>query len=205
MTIPGTFGRDQDEADAAPEDPLALMRSWLPSPADPVKPLMALATAGLDGYPDARNVLLSAFDGKRLHFHTEARSRKAAELAAVPRATAVLVWPEHARQLVVTGDVEAETPAEAAAVYPTRTRALQLLAWLNTDELAARPVAERRAAWAAFDAAHPEQPLEPPETWAGYALTPRRVAFWRGDAEGPSNRLVYTLGDGGWSLERKAG
>lgn len=205
MTIPGTFGRDLDDADAAPGDPLGLLGSWLPDPREPVKPLMVLATIGLDGYPDARNVLLSGFDGARLHFHSESRSRKAAELAAVPRATAVLVWPEHARQAVVTGDVEAETAEEAAAVYPTRTRALQLLAWLNTDELAARPLTERRAAWAQFDAAHPEQPLAPPATWVGYAITPRRIAFWRGDPEGPSNRLVYTLAGGAWSLERKAG
>jgi pyridoxamine 5'-phosphate oxidase len=200
-----TFGRDQDDTDAAPADPLTLLRDWLPSPDDPVKPLMTLATIGLDGYPDARNVLLSGFDGARLHFHTDAGSRKAAELAATPRATGVLVWPERARQVVVTGDVAPETPEQAAAVYPTRTRALQLLAWVNSDELAARPIAERRAVWAAFDAAHPEEPLAPPATWAGYTITPRRIVFWRGDPEGPSNRLMYTRAERGWALARKAG
>ncbi|HEY0249645.1 MAG TPA: pyridoxamine 5'-phosphate oxidase family protein [Gryllotalpicola sp.] len=205
MSIPGIFGADPSDPDASPADPFALMAQWLPSPADQVTPLMTLATIGLDGYPDARTVLLSGFDGARLRFHTEARSRKAAELAATPRATAVLVWPDAARQLVVTGDVEAEAPAEASAAYAERSRALQLLAWLNTDELAARPVAERRAAWAAFDAAHPEEPLAPPETWAGYTIAPSRVAFWRGDAEGPSNRLVFTRDDTGWALVRRAG
>ncbi|QKS22227.1 pyridoxamine 5'-phosphate oxidase family protein, partial [Curtobacterium sp. Csp1] len=66
---------------------------------------MTLSTVGLDGYPDARTVLLSRFDGERLHFHTDARSRKAAELAALARAAVTLVWPEVARQLVVVGDV----------------------------------------------------------------------------------------------------
>ncbi|WP_220093793.1 pyridoxine/pyridoxamine 5'-phosphate oxidase [Gryllotalpicola protaetiae] len=199
------FGRDLEDTDASPADPLALLGMWLPDPADPVKPLMTLSTMGLDGYPDARTVLLSAFDGRLLRFHTDARSRKASELAAVPRATMTLVWPDAARQVVVTGDVAPEAPAEAAETYPTRSRALQLLAWLNTDELAARPAAERQAAWARFDAEHAETPLVPPSTWVGFTLAPRRVVFWRGHAEGPSNRIMYTSGEDGWSIERKAG
>jgi len=205
MTTPETFGRDQDDTDVAPADPRTLLRSWLPALDDPNEPLMTLATVGLDGYPNARNVLMSGFDGERLHFHTTAHSRKVAELAALPRATAVLVWPELARQVVITGDVAPETSQEAAAEFPARSRELQLLEWVNTDELAARPISERRAEWAAFDAAHPETPLAPPATWVGYTITPRRVVFWRGDSEGPSNRLMYTRGDRGWALERKAG
>ena len=78
-------------------DPLALAATWLPAAGSGRTPTMTLATIGLDGYPSARTVLLSAFDGERLHFHTDTRSRKAAELAAVPRASVTIHWPDAAR------------------------------------------------------------------------------------------------------------
>jgi pyridoxamine 5'-phosphate oxidase len=128
-----------------PGDPLELARQWLPADTDPDRPRATLATTGLDGCPDARTVLLSAFDDTGFAFHTSATSRKVAELAAVPRAAMVLLWPEAARQLVVRGDVVPDAPGPAAAAWAARTAYLRQLAWLNTDELAALPVAERPA------------------------------------------------------------
>lgn len=196
-------GRDVHDEDDAPADPLTLASRWLPRAGSGETPTMTLSTIGLDGYPAARTVLLSAFDGARMHFHTDARSRKAAELAAVPRATLTLVWPEHARQLVVTGDVARVTDREARDAYAARTRYLQVLAWLNDDALAAEAATQRRERWAAFGADRPE--LEPPETWVGFALTPVRLTFWRGATDAPSNRLRYERVDGDWALTRAAG
>lgn len=187
-------------------DPLVLAAAWLDG-ADAAPPTMTLSTIGLDGYPSARTVLLSRFDGARFHFHTDTRSRKAAELAAVPRATVTLHQPEHARQLVVTGDVAVVTAEEARDAYAARSRYLQVLAWLNDHELAAEPDVRRRERWAAFERDRGAD-LEPPETWAGYAITPVRMLFWQGDAAGPSNRLAYSRdpgADGGWRLERLPG
>jgi pyridoxamine 5'-phosphate oxidase len=186
-------------------NPLALAASWLAAAGAGATPTVTLSTVGLDGYPSARTVLLSRFDGERFHFHTDARSRKAAELAALPRATVTLHQPEHTRQLVVTGDVAAVTAPEAAGAYAARTRYLQVLAWLNDHDLAALPTAERRTRWAAFEREHADA-LEPPETWVGYALTPLRMLFWEGDTEGPSNRVAAVRDpDGSWSTERWPG
>ena len=191
--------------ESAPADPLALAVAWLPTPESGVTPTVTLSTTGLDGYPSARTVLLSRFDGERLHFHTDSRSRKAAELAAAPRAAITVLQPEAARQLVVTGDVTPVSDAEARVAFAARTRYLQVLAWLNDHDLAAEPTAARRERWAAFVAARSDA-LDPPETWVGYALTPVRMLFWQGDVDGPSTRLAYVRGDdGGWVLERWPG
>lgn len=199
---PGPFGSDVD-VDAAVADPPALLGSWLASANTPAHPLGTLSTIGLDGYPNARHLLASRYDGERIHFHTDTRSRKAAELAADPRATLAFVWPDAGRQVVVTGDVAPVSAREREEAYAERSRYLQLLAWLNDDALAALPSDQRRAAWAAYDAVHPT--LTPPETWAGYALTPRRIVFWRGEADGPSNRVLCTREATGWRTERRAG
>ncbi|WP_220036768.1 pyridoxamine 5'-phosphate oxidase family protein [Curtobacterium sp. MCBD17_021] len=199
-TLPGQAAATVDGP--PPADPLVLAAAWLPADGSAPGPTMTLSTIGLDGYPSARTVLLSRFDGQRLHFHTDTRSRKAAELAAAPRACVTIAWPDAARQLVVTGDVAPVTDREARLAYSARSRYLQVLAWVNDTDLAAETAAARRQRWAAFDAERGERPLEPPTTWGGYAVTPRRMLFWRGATDGPSNRLAYERrSDGSWRLE----
>ncbi|WIE75006.1 pyridoxamine 5'-phosphate oxidase family protein [Curtobacterium sp. MCSS17_007] len=203
MTVlPGQATAVTDDTAAAPADPLELAAAWLPTAEEGPGPTMTLSTLGVDGYPSARTVLLSRFDGERLHFHTDSRSRKAAELAALPRAAVTVVWPEAARQLVVVGDVVPVTDAEARAAYAARTRYLQVLAWVNDHAAAGDTADRRRELWAAFEHDRGGADLEPPDTWAGFALTPVRMLFWRGATDAASNRLFYERrADGSWSEE----
>lgn len=152
----------------------------------------ALSTTDLDGYPDVRHVLLSAFDGAAFYFNTDVRSHKTAQLESDPRAALALVWPDIGRQLVVQGDVHRVSDEEAASVFQQRSRYLQLLAWVNDDQTARMPLAEHRDAWERFAEAHPRGALLlAPPSWCGYKIAPRRMTFWRGDPDGPSNRLEY--------------
>lgn len=205
ITSTPAFGRDVDDIDAVMPDPLGLLALWLPRPESDLRPLMTLTTIGEDGYPNARSVLLSAYDGACLYFHTDTRSRKAAELRANPKVSAVIVWPEIGRQVTVRGDAERTSPEHAASVFAARSRYLQLLAWTNDADLAQLPLPERRARWSEFGGLHPEGTLEPPPTWAGYQLSPTHLIFWRGDQEGPSNRVEYRREGGGWSFAKLPG
>ncbi|MFB2584405.1 pyridoxine/pyridoxamine 5'-phosphate oxidase [Herbiconiux liukaitaii] len=193
------------EAAELPADPFALLTDWLPANDDPARPLMTLGTVAPDGFPDARTVLLSEFDERGFYLHTDSRSRKVGDLATTPRASLTLVWP--GRQLVVQG-VVAQAPAdEERAAYARRSRYLQLLAWLNTDEFAALPLEERLASWAAFDAAHPSGGLEAPSTWMGFVVQPVRLTFWEGRPETAGIRTEFrreSLG-AAWSSSTLAG
>ncbi|MCU1477585.1 MAG: hypothetical protein JWQ64_2278 [Subtercola sp.] len=173
------------------------LRDWLPSNDDPVRPLIALSTVTPGGYPDVRHVLLSEFTDEAFFIHSDARSRKLAQLAVSPRASFAIAWPELARQLVVVADVEPAPDDEAASVYRRRSYYLQVLAWLNDDDFAALELAERQRIWAEFEAAHPAGTLTPPPTWTGVVLRPRRVTFWHGHPDTASQRTEYTLTEGG--------
>ncbi len=204
-----TFGEDIGIDDPV-EDPLDLLDLWLaPVGANSdstdmtTTPLMALATVGPDGAPRLRHVLLSSYDRGRLHFHSDARTAKAAELAADTRVAASIVWPEIPRQLTVLGSVVAEDGDEQARAFAQRTRYLQMLAWINDHELAQRSAAERAAAWAAYDEAHGT--LAPPPTWCGYVIVAHRITFWRGCDDGPSQRIVCKREPSGWQVERLPG
>lgn len=195
ITAGTSFGADIQAPDVPHPDPIALMLMWLPRDVE-LLPLAALATIGVDGYPDVRHVLVSDQDADGILFHTDTTSRKARELAEHPRASLAVAWPEIGRQLVVRGEVVALTAAEAAPAYRRRSRYLQLLAWLNTPEAAPLPQAQKQERWARFDAEHPD--LEPPDTWGGFRLRPAELIFWRGDPIGPSTRHFYSRTQEGW-------
>ncbi len=199
MTNP--FGADVDP-DTTP-DPMTLARTWVGAPARPL--VMTLTTVAADGAPDARHVHLFDVGPEGFRFHTDARSRKAAQLEADPRVTLALFWPEPLRQLVVAG-VAAPVPAEILdGDFARISRYLQVLAWVNDDALAARPEGERREVLASFEATHPG-PLARPSWWVGHAVRPHRLTFWRGEDAGPSNRLEYVRRpDDGWRVARLAG
>jgi pyridoxamine 5'-phosphate oxidase len=206
---PATMFGGDIASDAPVHDPLNLLDLWLApvdgaAPCDSATtPLMALATVSADGSPRIRHVLLSSYDRGRLHFHTDERSAKAAELAADPRAAATIVWPEIPRQLAVAGTVVAESTDEQAVAYSRRARYLQLLACVNDAELAQRSEADRKVAWDAYGESHPT--LTPPPTWIGLVLVPTHITFWRGVSDGPSQRISCHRTDEGWSIERLPG
>ena len=66
---------------------------------------MVLATAGRDGQPSARVVLLKGVDARGFTFFTNYQSRKGRELADNPRAAAVFYWPDLERQVCIVGSV----------------------------------------------------------------------------------------------------
>lgn len=176
-----------------------LLTAWLPANDDPDRPRMTVSTAT----PDARTLLLSAFDEQGFTFHTDSRSRKVAQLAEDPRVALTFLWPDGAKQLVVLGTAEIAPAAEQQRAYRARAPYLKQLAWLNSQEFAQLPLDERRAQWAAFT----DDPdgLEPPVTWVGFLVRPHRLTFWQGDPEAASRRTEFTLVDGDWQRAYLAG
>lgn len=184
--------------------PWPLVEAWLPANDDPARPLMTLVTATPSGVPDGRTVLLSEFDEGGFCFHTDARSRKIADLAANPHVALVIPLTESRHQITVQGVAEAVPPEEEATVYARRSPYLQVLAWLNKPSFAVMPETERVAAWASFVASH--RVLEPPETWTGRRVRPYRITLWTGREDTCSRREEFTLTtDGTWTVDVLAG
>ncbi|MGB4776923.1 pyridoxamine 5'-phosphate oxidase family protein [Microbacterium sp.] len=191
---------DPVQSDTSWPDPLALAAAWLPTEGED-RMLMTVSTIGLDGVPDARTTMLSDFDGERFFFHTDANSRKVAELTANPAVALTILWPGFTRQLVVQGTAVRSSRDEEVETYRLRSAYLQQLAWQNTAAFARLPLAERRAQWASFLSAHggAEDPaFTAPDDWAGFAVTPRRLVFWVSNPAYASRRLAYARAGSGW-------
>jgi len=86
-----------------PADPLELFASWMADVVAaglPEPTAMALATVSADGRPRARMVLLKAYDASGFTFYTNRTSRKASDLAEVPRASLLFPWYAIQRQVI---------------------------------------------------------------------------------------------------------
>lgn len=195
-------GGDAVHADAPPADPADLVRSWLPGE-DADTLLMTVSTVDGEGYPRARTVRLTGFNGERFLFHTDARSRKVAELAADPRVALTILWPEGTRQLVVQGTACAASDEEKARAYAALPPYLKQLAWLNTAEHATLPRSERERRWADFARERPDPPQ--PHGWTGFAVTPHRMLFWASTGRAASRRLEYARSADGWESRHLPG
>lgn len=181
-------------------DPITELSDWLPGVPgrDGYFPVMSLATIDLDGGPDVRTVLLSEVTKEGLAFHTDTRSRKVTQLAANSRVALLLTIPDQPRQIAVRGTAVSLDGPPLTAAYLARSRYLQLLAWMNTEEMAALSQDERHRRWTEFSQAHPQGELAPPAEWAGFVVRPHQMTFWQGDTRGPSHRIEYVRSDSDW-------
>jgi pyridoxamine 5'-phosphate oxidase len=163
--------------------------------------LMTLATVGGDGYPRTRTVNVNGVRGDGgVLFHTDTRSQKVHDIGSDPRASLTVLTGDGSRQATVVGDVVRADEETERVIYAGQPRYLQLLAWMNSPDLARASPRERRRRWAEFDRENPDLGRQdPPATWAVFAVVPREYLFWEGDDDGPSRRVRYTRTTGGWT------
>ncbi len=180
-------------------DPIAQLGLWF-AEAGPASP-MTLATAGPDG-AHARTVLVTGVVDGAVRFHSSTPTGKTRDLAADPRASGVFLWPALGRQVVLTGRAAELDPAVSRAAFPTRPRALQLLAWVyETVPTAPDGSVPDGAVEAAFAAAAADPgSVHAPPSWTTLALTPSVLEFWTtGTDTTPARRTRWTRGPAGWT------
>lgn len=158
-----------------------------------------LATAGNDGQPSARMLLLKGADDRGLVFYTNLESDKARQLTENPRAAACFFWKPLEQQVRFEGQIELVTPEEADAYFATRPRASQIGAWASDQS---REIASREkllAAVAKYEERFKNQPVPRPPHWSGYRLIPERIEFWKEQPDRLHERKVFVWERGAWS------
>src|SRR6185369_13608870 len=94
---------------------------------------MTLATAGKDGRPCARIVLLKSFDESGFVFFTNYNSRKGSELAGNARACLLFYWAPLWRQVRIEGRVEKVSAAESEEYFHSRPLGSKIGAWASNQ------------------------------------------------------------------------
>lgn len=200
--------RDGLRREDLPEDPVDFFRKWQQQIIecqliDPTA--MVLATAGPDGQPSQRIVLLKHFDERGFVFYTNYGSRKAREIAANSRVSLLFPWHPVERQVKICGTAGKLGLGESARYFASRPRDSQLAAWASKQSAAieGRSFLLGQMARMKEKFSGGEVPL--PDFWGGIRVQPHEMEFWQGGGSRLHDRFRYTLqADGSWRLDRLA-
>jgi len=183
-------------------DPLALFDEWLAEARaseinDPEA--MALATAGADGQPSVRMVLLKGHGPDGFVFYTNKQSAKADQLAANPRAGLLFHWKPLRRQVRIEGPVEHVSDAQSDAYFATRSRDSQLGAWASDQS---RPLDSRASFEQRFEDVKRRfegMDVPRPPHWGGFRVVPERIEFWTDRPHRLHDRRLFSRSGTAWT------
>ena len=182
-------------------DPHSLFEQWFAKakasePNDP--DAMALATAGADGHPHVRMVLLKEHGPDGFVFYTNEQSAKGDQLRENARAALLFHWKSLRRQVRVEGPVETVSDSDADEYFATRARDSQLGAWASWQS---RPLDARETFEKRFDEMSRRfdgDTVPRPPRWSGFRMKPESFEFWSDRPHRLHERRVFTPAAGGW-------
>lgn len=190
-------------------DPVLQFTEWFEQAqqieiADPTA--MVLATAGSDGQPHQRTVLLKYYDENGFVFFTNFESRKAKEIKENAKVSLLFVWLDLERQVMINGNAAKVSTVESARYFMTRPKESQMAAWVSSQS---HVLSSRQMLLQKFDEMKRKigagkVPL--PSFWGGYRVEPVEVEFWQGRQNRLHDRFLYTRNaeTNEWNINRLA-
>lgn len=190
------YSRGGLSEDTVPTDPLALFRQWFNQALEArlnEPNAMTLATCAADGSPNARTVLLKAYDNRGFVFFTNYESNKASEIAANPKVALLFPWLDLERQVKIIGRAEKVSTAESLKYFASRPLGSRLGAWVSPQSraLGSRRILEMKLAEIKRKFADGKIPL--PDFWGGFRVRAQIYEFWQGRENRLHDRIEYRL------------
>ena len=161
---------------------------------------MTLATAGTDGKPSARIVLLKDVNKKGLSFYTNYESQKGRQIAENPRAALVFFWPELERQVRFEGNTSKLTGKESDSYFLTRPEGSRLGAWASRQGSVIACREELEQEFEKYGSIYKDKTIPRPPWWGGFRLYPESAEFWQGRPDRLHDRVKYELAGRRWNI-----
>ncbi|MDX6421178.1 MAG: pyridoxamine 5-phosphate oxidase [Trebonia sp.] len=191
------------DARSAPGDPVTLFLAWLAAAVrDKVlgAHVMTLATADATGRVSSRVLICKDVDDDgRWYFASDAESVKGRDLAANPCAAASFYWPQHGRQIRISGAAVPGGSDASAADFLARPPASRAAALIGRQSEPLDDPADLDAAFRQSQAAVDADPALIAPGWTLYQLTADTVEFWQADHQRRHVRLMYQRTAGAWA------
>lgn len=165
---------------------------------------MTLATTGEDGMPEARTVLLKAFDEKGFVFFTNYNSAKSKQLEFNHQSCLLFFWKELERQVRINGRTEKISMKESIDYFDSRPEGSKIGAWASPQSMVVAGKAWLKETFEYYAERFKHGQIPKPPHWGGYRVIPDKIEFWQGRPSRMHDRILYTKQDGLWKKERLA-
>jgi len=162
----------------------------------------ALGTAGTDGSPSVRMVLLKSFNESGFVFFTNYTSKKGRHLATNPKAALLFHWPILERQVRIEGRCEKISAEESDQYFYSRPRGAQLGAAVSLQSQQAQSRQTIEDSYKKLEQQVGEGRVPRPDTWGGYRLIPNEFEFWQGRESRLHDRIRYIRAQSAWERSR---
>ncbi len=201
------YSKAELNAESVDKDPFVQFEKWFRQAVDSkaLEPnAMNLATIA-EGRPASRIVLLKGVEKGQFVFFTNYQSQKGKQLEVNPACALNFFWPELERQVRIEGTVSRVSDAVSDEYFQGRPRASQVGAWASPQStmIKNRDILEDRARQ--IEERYKDSKVLPrPKQWGGYGVTPFVIEFWQGRPSRLHDRIIYTLADNKWVINRLA-
>ena len=154
---------------------------------------LALATAGKNGVPSVRMVLLKDFNNDGFVFYTNLNSRKSSEIKFNLNASMCFHWKSLLRQVRITGEISKVSDTDADNYYNSRSYGSRIGAWASNQSSILKSRDELLKSIEEFKKKYSNENNVPrPKHWSGWNLTPNEIEFWLDGKNRIHERLRYT-------------
>ena len=166
---------------------------------------MTLATAGTDGIPEARTVLMKGFHEDGFVFFTNYNSAKSRHLDENPNCCLLFFWKELERQVRIVGRAEKISTEETIAYFNSRPEGSKIGAWASPQSLVVAGKAWLKETFDYYRERFKHGEIPPPPHWGGFRVKPVRMEFWQGRPNRMHDRIQYSRTETGhWEIVRLA-
>jgi len=201
------YSRQSLEVSDVADNPVRQFEKWFDEALQSSLPepnAMHLATVTPEGKPSARVVLLKGIEDGTFVFYTNYQSHKGQQMEETPWVAITFFWAELERQVRIEGKISKVDPEISTNYFHSRPRASQIGAWVSPQSrvIPDRDFLETRQK--ELEKRFEGDEVSRPEHWGGYAVQPSQIEFWQGRPSRLHDRVLYTLNDNNWKIERLA-
>ena len=163
---------------------------------------MHIATIS-EGKPHGRIVLLKGFDERGFTFFSNYTSNKGQEIAENGFAALTFFWGDLERQVRIEGLIEKVSGQESDDYHNVRPRGSQIGAWVSNQSTVIDGRKPLEDSLLHFEKLFKDAESIPrPPHWGGYRVIPNSIEFWQGRPNRLHDRILFTLTNNDWKIER---
>ncbi|MXP04832.1 MULTISPECIES: pyridoxamine 5'-phosphate oxidase [unclassified Apibacter] len=191
------------------DNPMELFREWylLAEQSDQASEVnaMALSTVEDNLIPRTRRVLLKQYTWEGFIFYTNYHSRKGRAISKNPNVCLNFYWESLEKQVTINGIAEKLAPNLSDGYFHSRPLGSQLGAIVSpqSEVIPNRDYLENKLRDLELSTKTKDE-INRPEHWGGYLVKPFQIEFWQGRPNRLHDRIVYTLQDMDWIIQRYA-